>query len=335
MEIRERLYTIMVNQSSLSRSTVTESMAKFAIQNLEGSVSLEKTIVRILLAIEDKYRNYFEAYQKEMELQRIAAQTLSQLIQRYKITMQVDTSCMCPNIYEIESEEAILNKYYLHYQVIVSSNKNQGWAIHHLRQFVLIFRRECSKLDHKAESSFIMGDAFHRPIKFFMELVDELFAYFYSGHLQLDCAARLLDPLDLSSLEHYQKLLAPNEDFDEYFLHNISFCQCLRPPPRCATYECHQKIKDQAEPYISQAKKARCLRRFNKMANLEVEDPKRESGEVKREPSVVSTHSEKLAKSISRNSRDSTQLREPLPAVSQQHELDLTNQLRNAINIIC
>ncbi|XP_016990766.2 uncharacterized protein LOC108052786 [Drosophila rhopaloa] len=330
MEIRERLYNLMVNQSFMSRSTITESMAQFAILDLESSDAIEKTVIKILLVIEEKYRSYFESYQKELELQRIAAQTLSQLIQRYKITMQVDTSCICPHIYEIESEEAIINKYYLHYQVIASSNKSQSWAIHNLRPCVLIFRRECAKLDQNEESPFILGDAFHKPIKFFMDLVEELFAYFYSGHLQLDCAARLLDPLDLGSLEYYQKLLAPNEDFDEYFMQNMSFCQCLRLPPKCAPFECHQKIKDQAEPYISQAKKARCARRVAKMSATGQQSPKPEGNGSERKASIVSQHSEKATTSVSQESSPSE---EQTTALSQQHEQTLTNQLLNAFTI--
>ncbi|XP_017007874.2 uncharacterized protein [Drosophila takahashii] len=333
MEMRDRLYHLMVSQSMMSRSTVTESMAKFAILNLDSSDSVDKTVVKILLGIEDKYRSYFESYQKELGLQRIAAQTLSQLIQRYKITMQVDTSCMCPNIYEIESEEAIINKYYLHYQVIVSSNKNQGWAIHSLRPYVLIFRRECARLDLKEESPFIMGDAFHKPIKFYIDLVEELFAYFYSGHLQLDCAARLLDPLDLNSVEYYQKLLAPNEDFDEYFLHSMSFCKCLRMPAKCPPYECHKLIKDQAEPYITQAKKKRCARRFDRMAGIEQPSSKRGSTGTERKASIVSNQSEKITKSASQTSNQEAPGEELVP-VSQNHERTLTDNLMKALSIV-
>ncbi|XP_016928895.3 uncharacterized protein [Drosophila suzukii] len=330
MEMRDRLYHLMVSQSIFSRTTVTESMAKFAILNLDSSDSVDKTVIKILLVIEEKFRSYFESYQKELGLQRIAAQTLSQLIQRYKITMQVDMGCMCPHIYEIESEEAIINKYYLHYQVIVSSNKNQSWAIHSLRPYVLIFRRECAKLDLNEESPFILGDASHKPIKFFIDLVEELFAYFYSGHLQLDCAARLLDPLDLNSVEYYQKLLAPNEDFDEYFMHNISFCKCLRMPPKCPPYESHKLIKDQAEHYINQAKKKRCARRFDKMAGNERPGSKRECTGTQRKASILSNQSGKSARSIS---QESNQEAAGTQEGSVRHEMDLTDHLRTAFSV--
>ncbi|XP_017125982.1 uncharacterized protein LOC108145229 [Drosophila elegans] len=331
MEMRDRLFNIMVNHSFMSRATVTESMAKFAILSLENSDDLEKSVIRILLAIEDKYRIYFDSYQKELDLQRIAAQTLSHLIQRYKIIMQVDVSCTCPHIYEIESEEAIINKYYMHYQVIASSNKSQSWAIHSLRPYVLLLRRECAKLDPNEDSPFILGDVFHKPIKFFMDLVDELFAYFYSCHLQLDCAARLLDPLDLDSLENYQKLLAPNEDFDEYFMLNMSFCKCLRLPPKCPQIESHQKVKDQAEPYISHAKKSRCARRIARMAATGPQSPKPEGNGSEQKASVVSNPSERVTTTISVESNPSA---EQTVVVNPQHEQALADQLLNAFTIV-
>lgn len=327
MEMRDRLYQMMVSQSFMSRGTVTASMANFAIGNLRSSDAVEKRVIKILLVIEEKYRSYFDSYRKELELQRIAAETLHQLIQRYKITMQLDTSCTCPQIYDIESDDAIINKFYIHYQVIASSNKNQCWAIQSLRPYVLVFRRECAKLNRSEESPFILGDAFHKPIQFFIDLVEELFAYFYSGHLQLDCAARLLDPLDLYRMECYMKLLEPNEDFAEYFLHNISFCKCMRPPPMCPPYEHHQKIKDQSDAYLSHAKKKRCARRFERMAQNEAQTAKRESGSVERKMSIGS------ARTTRSLSREASVVEEAVSVSNQQHERTLRDQLMCALSI--
>ncbi|XP_017007875.2 uncharacterized protein [Drosophila takahashii] len=267
---RSRRIHIMMNQSFLSRATVTESMAQLAILNVDSSDTVEDTVVKTLLVVENKFRSYFESYSKEMELQRIAAHSLNQLIYRYQATTQVDTSCRCPKFYEAETEETMVTKYQLDYQVILRSNQNQCSDIHRLRPYVLFFRRECAKLDLNEESPFIQGDAFHKPIKFFIDLIEELFSYFYSGHLQLDSAANLLDPFDLNSVEYYQKLLTHNEDFDEYFMHNISFCKCLRVPPKCPSIEDIQLIRDQSEPYIEEAKRKRCARRFDKMAATEL-----------------------------------------------------------------
>ncbi|EDV55434.1 uncharacterized protein LOC6547927 [Drosophila erecta] len=266
MEMRDRLQKLIPNSSVMSHATVSESATEIAILNLNRNEGLESTVTRILVAIEEMFCNYFEELQKELELQRMAAKTLNQLSQRYRINTQVDLSCTCPQIYEIESDDAIINKFYIHYQVIASSNKNQFWAIQGLRPYVLLFRRECAKLNLSADTPFIMGDAFHKPIKFFMELVEELFSYFYSGHVQFDCAAQMLDPLDLNGIEYYQKLLAPNEDFLHYFKYNMSFCKCLRTPHRCPAYEYPQVTEDHNMPFVIQAKKRRCARRCEKMA---------------------------------------------------------------------
>ncbi|XP_016953448.1 uncharacterized protein LOC108026799 [Drosophila biarmipes] len=263
---RSRRVHLMVSQSFMSRCTVTESMAQMAILNVDTSISTENAVIKTLRLIEDKFRGYFECYQKELQLQRIAAQSISQLIRRYRVTTEEGTSCMCPQIYEVETEDAMVTKYSLDYQVLVSSNESQSWDIDRLRPYVLIFRNECAKLDLNEQSPFIQGDAFHKPIKFYMDLVEELFSYFHSGHLQLDCAARLMSPWDLNSVEYYQKLLAPNDNFDEYFMQNISFCKCLRVPPKCPSNESLLLVKDRSEPFINEAKEKRCARRFDKMA---------------------------------------------------------------------
>ncbi|XP_017156629.1 uncharacterized protein LOC108165088 [Drosophila miranda] len=50
--------------------------------------------------------------------------------------------------------------------------------------------------------------------------------------------------MDLESLEHYQKLLKPNKDFEEYFLYNLSYCQCLRMPPKCPETRVYTSIEN-------------------------------------------------------------------------------------------
>ncbi|XP_017073064.1 uncharacterized protein LOC108109156 [Drosophila eugracilis] len=290
MSLRYRL-SQMLASSCISRSTVTESMAKLAIINLDDFDRTERPAIKALLAVEEQFRIYFHSNRKELELQRIAADTLNKIIQRYKIVTQMEIQSFSPQTYEFESEEVIINKYYMHYQVISCSNKSQRRDIDRMRSFVLNFRRASGRLNMDSESLLILGDAFHKPFKFFMDLVEVLFAYFYSSHLQLDCAARLLDPLDLESLKHYQKLVAPNEDFDDYFLYNISFCKCLRTPPKCPSFEEPEEMADKSATFIVQARKKRCARRRDKMAtpnweSHKVDPPSISSG---RNPSDLDT----------------------------------------------
>ncbi|XP_017087303.2 uncharacterized protein [Drosophila bipectinata] len=328
-----QLLHIMASHSIISRSTVTESMAKFALNKLADSDAHEKTVLRLLLTIEEHFREYFDTYKKEVELQRIAAETLWHLIQRYMIAMQVDTSCTCPQIYEIETEDAILNKYHMHYQVIDGSNKTQKWAIQALRPFVLAFRRECAKVNLNEDTPFVMGDAFHKPIKFFIELVDEIFDYFYSAYLQLDCGARLLDPLDIKTLEHYKNLLAPNEDFDEYFMHNMSFCKCLRIPPKCIEQkvdDCQPK-KDLLDHFKNLAKKSRCAQRVAKMSS---QLPESCASASKPDESMV--FSSVVSELRLRNDPavvSKTSLQTGDSAYRQIHERYVSDQLRRALSL--
>ncbi|EDX08040.1 uncharacterized protein LOC6735519 [Drosophila simulans] len=345
METTARLQQLKPQQSVMSHVTVTESDAEFAILNLDCTEGLESSVTKILVAIEEMFCSYFEDLKKELELQRMAALTLNQLTQRYRINTKVDTSCTCPQIYEIESDDAIINKYYIYYQVIACSNNNQGWVIHNMRPYILLFRRECAKLDLSEDSPFIMGDAFHKPIKFFIDLVEELFAYFYSGHVQFDCAAHMLDPLDLNSIEYYQKLLEPNEDFADYFKYNMSFCKCLRMPRRCPAHEYPQVKEDFNATFVNQAKKKRCARRCEKMAETEnnLLDRKKSIVRLQRpsEMSGISTGMEteldnerELKKSISKHQRRSersiisiTKENYHIPFPDDRHELTVKDSV--------
>lgn len=168
-----------------------------------------------------------------------------------------------------------------------------------------------------------MGDAFHKPIKFFIDLVDEIFDYFYSAYLQLDCGARLLDPLDLKSIEHYKVLLAPNEDFDEYFMHNMSFCKCLRLPPKCIekkSDDCQPK-KDLRDHYINVARKSRCARRVAKMAN-----------QLPETYPIVAKPAESMVFSVV-NSKTSLPHAAGQTAFRQVHERYVSDQLRRALSL--
>ncbi|XP_022230118.2 uncharacterized protein LOC111079302 [Drosophila obscura] len=260
--------TIPVTPCTHSRLTTTESGVHRAVNKVVTmDESVEAKVLSVLLSVEKKYRYIFATFKKEMELQRIAASTLWGLIQRYRIAMEMDANCKCTQLYAVEPKEEIIQKYFIHYQVIISSNKSQWWGIESMRSYVLTFRRECSKLNLEEETPFILGDAFHKPITFFMDLVDELFNYFFSLHLKLDCAAGQLDPMDLESLEYYQKLLQTNEDFEEYFMYNLSYCQCLRMPPKCPETRVYTNIDNSAvkKEAMEQAKRARCNQRVSRM----------------------------------------------------------------------
>ncbi|XP_001360428.2 uncharacterized protein [Drosophila pseudoobscura] len=327
--------SIPVMQGAGSHLTTTESAVQVALHNLVVmDESVEGTVLGVLLSAEKKYRLTFDTFKKEMELQAIAASTLWELIQRYKIAMEVDADCKCTQLYAVEPKEETIQKYYIHYQVIVSSNKSLWRQIESLRSYVLAFRRECKNLNLEEQTPFIQGDAFHKPIKFFIELVDELFNYFFSLHLKLDCAARQLDPMDLESLEEYQKLLKPNEDFEEYFLYNLSYCQCLRMPPKCPETRVYTNIENAAmkKEAMEQAKRARCDQRVNRMTLRASQ--MRESAE--NPPSV--TQDTELAPNPDAPPESGNATSDPLSAkferqlISERHTRQLVNQVHNALS---
>ncbi|EDW74647.1 uncharacterized protein Dwil_GK15800 [Drosophila willistoni] len=251
----------MLSSSSLNHLSIKESEIRPAIVELQQGQDLQSSVLRDLLRIEEDFNVYYSIWLKEMEIQREAADKLWHLTQHYLIFMQLDTNCKCPQNYAIESEEMIITKYHYNYQVIMNSNKTLGIAVAEIRPDLLEFRKTCQQLDMKAETPFIMGDTFHKPIQFFIDLVEELFSFFHAGYLKLDCVLRQMDPLELSSVETYQKLLAPCEEFEEYMKHNLSYCRCLCLPPKCRHLLPKARLTDPVE-YARRAKKKRCAHRL-------------------------------------------------------------------------
>ncbi|XP_068146698.1 uncharacterized protein [Drosophila tropicalis] len=251
----------MVLSPSSHQVSLKESEIVPAISELQQGQDLESRVLRVLLRMEEDFHAYYNIWLKEMEIQRLAADHLWHLTQHYLIFMQMDTNCKCPQNYAIESEELIISKYHYNYQIIMHSTKKLGNAVAEMRPDLLEFRKRCKQLDMKAETPFIVGDAFHKPIQFFMDLVEELFSFFHAGYLKMDCAIRQMDPLELNSVETYQKLLASFEEFAEYMNHNLSYCRCLCLPPKCHQFVPKARHTDHAE-YARRAKKKRCAHRL-------------------------------------------------------------------------
>lgn len=102
-----------------------------------------------------------------------------------------------------------------------------------LRKSCLIFEGLCSQLDMNVQTPLIIGDTFHKPISYFIELISDLFKYFHSWLLKLRYSAFQLDPFKIDSIENYRILTDSSEDFEEYLNVGLTYCKCLRPKPTC------------------------------------------------------------------------------------------------------
>ncbi|ALC42048.1 CG31910 [Drosophila busckii] len=239
------------------------SAALNTVQRLHDET--ESKVLKKLLLLDEGYRNYFKTWNKEMELQRMAAEKLWRLTKAY--TGFYSKVCKLPQNESDTTEDNILSSYQLHYQIIRNSNVALSAAIDVLRRQLLAFRRKCALLDLQAETPFVLGDSFHKPIKFFIELAEELFNYFYSGYLKLYCCARLMEPAELSTLERYQQLLERSEEFEEYLFHNLGYCRCLGPPLPCPKKPVVPQMQpSEVEEAMKRAKLSRCARRMAKMS---------------------------------------------------------------------
>lgn len=107
-------------------------------------------------------------------------------------------------------------------------------SVHELRASCRIFEKLCSQLDMNVKSNFILGDTFHKPIAYFIELVSDIFKYFHAWILKLKCGTRQLEPSSCQGLEDYKLYMVQSEDFYEYLMVGLTYCRCLRPKETCA-----------------------------------------------------------------------------------------------------
>ncbi|KAM8714204.1 hypothetical protein ACLKA7_014359 [Drosophila subpalustris] len=260
-----RLTTHFMQESNLLLTPHGKSPLNKCIKVVQAEHdALEASVLKELLFLDEAFRVYFKHWLSEQSLQRMAAEKLWKLCKDF--ILQAETNCTAPK-YPTSDVESIVNRYQVHYQIILSSNSSLNRDLASLRRNLLAFRRECGKLDLNEDSSFIVGDTFHKPIKFFIDLAEELFSYFHCSYLKLDCGARHLDPSDLPAVENYQKILAPCEEFEDYLMHNLGYCQCLRPSQPCPDLPKHSTIKSKDfDDLMHRAKQKRCARRLAKMS---------------------------------------------------------------------
>lgn len=262
---KERLSTgrLMGSDLALPRSGKSKlESIRTRIQEKHSGVELN--VVNELIQLDQSYRSYFKDWLSEHSVQRMAASMLWKLTEHY--ALRAELNCCPPNPQSLDAEELIYTKYQVHYQIILSSNLAMGRGVDTIRKNLLALRREYNKLDLTEETPFILGDAFHKPIKFFMELAEDLFNYFHANYLRLDTVSRHLDPSDANTLEMYQKYLEPCEEFDEYLLHNLGYCQCLVAQRVCPEpTKANPPSQRDYRTLQLRAKEKRCARRREKM----------------------------------------------------------------------
>lgn len=264
---RTRMSTvaIMASQIALPRAGKVQ-LAPIYTRIQEDHAGQEVNVLHELLLLDQAYRAHFKEFLGELSVQRMAAAMLMRLTEHS--VAQAELNCRPPHTQSVIAEDVIINRYQVHYQIILSSNLALGRGVDIIRKNLLAFRREYHKLDLKEETEFILGDKFHKPIKFFLELAEDLFNYFHSHYLRLDCVSRQLDTADMATLEQYQKYLEPCQEFEEYLLHNLGYCQCLAVEGFC--YEPPLPMpshKLETVELIQRARKKRCDRRREKMTH--------------------------------------------------------------------
>ncbi|XP_004525885.1 uncharacterized protein LOC101452707 [Ceratitis capitata] len=201
--------------------------------HLQEHYQKEEETLRQLLKLEELFRDHLVLTKREMALQKELVNRLWVLSQRYVILISTTGCCKHPEVYSGPTEDILLREYSDKLNLLRTSNCRISDSLRKLRQNCIAFNALHSHLDMTLGTPFITGDTFHKPIGFFIELVDDLFKYFHALQLKLKYLSHQLDPVDLMVLEEYKVALEPSEDFEEYLHTGLSYCKCLRPKKLC------------------------------------------------------------------------------------------------------
>jgi len=114
-----RLTTHVMQDSNLAIC----SIGKFPLNKCLSVVQQEHdgtegNVLKELLLLDDAYRTYFKEWTSEQSLQRMAAEKLWKLSKDYNF--QTEMNCSAAK-YPTVDTESIVNRYQVHYQIILSS----------------------------------------------------------------------------------------------------------------------------------------------------------------------------------------------------------------------
>ncbi|XP_061400851.1 uncharacterized protein LOC133336586 [Musca vetustissima] len=194
---------------------------------------IEQEILGQILILEKEFRDHNTLMKNELVQQKELISRLWVLSQRYILLISTGPCCKFPEIYAGPAEETILQEFCDKLKAVKSSNCRISVSLSELRTSHRLFENLCRKLDMNVQSLLITGDAYHKPLEYFIELTSDLFKYFHAWILKLKYTSNLIDPLKCEGIEHYKTLLEPSEDFEEYLNVGLTYCKCLRPKATC------------------------------------------------------------------------------------------------------
>ncbi|XP_075155334.1 uncharacterized protein LOC142228722 [Haematobia irritans] len=194
---------------------------------------MEEEVLQHLLILEKELRDHNELMKHEMILQKDMVSRLWVLSQRYILLSSTGPCCKFPDIYANPAEETILQEFCEKLKTLKTSNCRISNSINELRSSCRTFDDLCSQLDMTMQTPLILGDIYHKPLAFYIELVNDLFKYFHAWVLKLKYNSQLLDPYKFEGIGYYKTLIEPSEDFEEYLNMGLTYCKCLKPKAVC------------------------------------------------------------------------------------------------------
>uniref|UniRef100_A0A1A9ULI8 Uncharacterized protein n=1 Tax=Glossina austeni TaxID=7395 RepID=A0A1A9ULI8_GLOAU len=200
----------------------TESTSDQSVREYE----LEEKILNQLLLLENEFRSHYDFAKKELAQQMEWINRVLVISQRY---VHLESSGRCRNHPKVQkAEESLLQEMAERIKGIKQSNCRVYTSVKELRKSCIIFEELCSQLDMAVESPFIIGDACHKPLAFFIELVSDLFKYLHASVLRQKYSVHLIEPSDYESVAKYKAAIEPSEDFEEYMSVGLTYCKCFR-----------------------------------------------------------------------------------------------------------
>ncbi|XP_037956247.1 uncharacterized protein LOC119685912 [Teleopsis dalmanni] len=207
-------------------------VAALAEEAIRKHFELEEQILKKLLQLERDYRDHYAMHLKEMQFQDSMLTIMSGITKEFLEANKNGPCCDITAVYADTTDDG-MDEYSKCLEKLRTSCCRLMQSIKNLRTLCLEFTDLYGCLNLDTKSPFIEGDHIHKPIAYFVEVVDHIFRFFYARTLKLQVSTHQMDPERLECLAKHKILLQKNDDFNEYFNTELGYCKCLEPLLPC------------------------------------------------------------------------------------------------------
>ncbi|XP_037937413.1 uncharacterized protein LOC119671005 [Teleopsis dalmanni] len=190
---------------------------------------LETCTQQQILRLEKEFRRHDALVNRELKYQLELVEKMWDFSQRYLI---LTCGGVCFKLYpewiSKQLERKALHDFHFNLKRIKKSNARMTKSLGYIKKCMKELYLRITKLDKTVDSVFLKGNHRQRPLVDIVDMLEELYNYFYCVATKLNNWMLLMDPGDSRSIDDYKALVEAREDFKKYTLMGMEHCKCFR-----------------------------------------------------------------------------------------------------------